>query len=84
MNEKEMKKVVGIIATIIIIICAIPFIRPEVKIEWTTYLSIPFIILGGSVGFMIKRFEGIIWGTFLGLALPILWQSFQSTISAFP
>lgn len=49
---------------IIIAICTIPFIGAYVKIEWTTYLGIPLIILMGSAGvaFISRRFEAIIGG----------------------
>ena len=69
-----MKLVIGILMTIILIICALPFISPEVKIEWTTYLGIPLVILAGSAGvaFITRRFELIVAGMVLAALWPAL------------
>ena len=69
-----MKQVAGFLMLLILIICAIPFIGPEVKIEWTTYLGFPLVILMGSAGvaFISKRFEAIIAGMILGALWPVI------------
>ena len=69
-----MKAIAGILMMIILVICAVPFIGPEVKIEWTTYLGIPLVILMGSVGiaFISKRFEAIIGGMVISTILATL------------
>ena len=69
-----MKWIVGLLMTIILIICAIPFIGPEVKIEWTMYLGLPLVILAGSAGvtFITKRFEAIICGAVIAALWPVL------------
>ncbi len=68
-----MKAMAGILMMIILIICALPFIGPEVKIEWTTYLGVPLVILIGSAGvaFISKRFEAII----VGMVISVLWPT---------
>jgi len=64
-------KIAGILMMIILIICALPFIGPELKIEWSTYVGIPLVILIGSTGiaFITKRFEAIIVGMVISAIL---------------
>jgi len=66
-------KIVSILILLITIICVAPFWGPEVKIQWTTYLGMPLIILMGSVGvaFISKRFEAIIGGVIIGALWPV-------------
>jgi len=69
-----MKAIASILMMIILVICAVPFIGPEVKIEWTTYLGMPLAILAGSAGiaFISKRFEAIIGGLVISVLWPVL------------
>ena len=73
-------KIGSILMFIILVICAIPFIGPEVKIEWTTYLGMPLVILMGSAGvaFISKRFEAIIGGIIIGALWPVLLEAIKA------
>ena len=69
-----MRGVASVLMIIILVLCAMPFIGPEVKIEWTTYLGMPLIILMGAAGatFVTKRFEAIIVGMVICALWPVL------------
>lgn len=69
-----MKATAGILMMVILVICIVPFIGPEIKVEWTTYLGMPLVILTGSVGiaFISKRFEAIIGGMVISALWPVL------------
>jgi hypothetical protein len=75
----SMSKVVGILGLLILIIGILPF-GLGTKIEWTTYLGIPLIILTGSAGvvFISKRFEAIIGGVILAALWPVVIELFKS------
>lgn len=62
-----MKAIIGILVVVLMLICMMPFLDTASKIEWTTYLGIPLIILAGSAGtaFVTKRFEAIVGGAVL-------------------
>ena len=67
-----MGKATSILMMVILVLCALPFLSPEVKIEWTTYFGIPLVILLGSAGvtFITRRFEAIIVGMVISIILP--------------
>jgi hypothetical protein len=69
-----MKKAIGILMAVIILVGSLPFLDTVGKIEWTTYLGIPLIILMGSAGvaFITKRFEAIIAGVILSALVPVV------------
>lgn len=64
-------KIGSILMLIILVICALPFLAPEIKIEWATYLGMPLVILLGSAGvaFIARRFEAIIVGMVISILL---------------
>lgn len=74
------QKIAGILMTIILVIGLLPLIGPEVKIEWTTYLGMPLVILLGSTGvaFIGKRFEAIIGGMVIGVLWPVVIEIIKS------
>ena len=69
-----MKRIITVIVGAIMLIGMMPFLDPATKIEWTTYLGMPLIILTGSAGvaFITKRFEAIICGIVLSALLPAI------------
>lgn len=71
-----MKVIIGIIVGIIMLVGMIPFLDTATKIEWTTYLGMPLIMLSGSAGiaFVTKRFEAIICGVVLSALWPIIYD----------
>jgi len=71
-----MKSVIGIVVTLIILVGMMPFLDAVSKIEWTTYLGIPLVILAGSAGtaFMARRFEIIIGGVILSALWPVIFD----------
>ena len=77
-----MKAITGIIVSIIMLVSMVPFLNAASKIEWTTYLSMPLIILAGSAGiaFVAKRFEAIIGGVILSALWPILYDLVLSSL----
>ena len=81
-NEAMKAKIASILALLIIVICAMPFFGPEIKIEWTTYLGMPLVILMGSAGvaFITKRFEAIIGGIVIGALWPFLIELINNAI----
>ena len=62
---------VKILIIAILILCAIPFIAPEIKIQWTMFLGLPLVIFIGSAGitFITKRIEAIITGAVISAIL---------------
>lgn len=70
-----MKAIAGIIVVALMVISVIPFLDIAVRIQWTTYLGIPLIILTGSAGvaFVTKRFEAIIGGALLSVVWPAVY-----------
>jgi hypothetical protein len=79
-----MKKIVIILAGIIVLVGSLPFLDIASKITWTTYLGIPLIILTGSTGvaFITKRFEAIIAGVLLSALWPIFFEIVSTSVSA--
>ncbi len=73
-------KIGSILMLIILVICAVPFIGPEIKIEWTTYLGMPLVILLGATGvtFISKRFEAIIGGMIIAALWPVVIEIIKS------
>lgn len=69
-----MKGIIAAIVGVILLIGMMPFLDPATKIEWTTYLGMPLIILTGSAGitFITKRFEAIICGVVLSALWPAI------------
>ncbi|MBA7577410.1 hypothetical protein ES708_19262 [subsurface metagenome] len=75
-----MKAIAGILMMITLVICAVPLIGPESKIELATYLGIPLVILMGSAGiaFISKRFEAIIGGIIISALWPVLLEAVKA------
>ena len=69
-----MKGIIAAIIGVIMLIGMMPFLDIATKIEWTTYLGMPLIILTGSAGvtFITKRFEAIICGVVLSALWPAI------------
>lgn len=69
-----MKRVIVAIGGVIMLIGMMPFLGSSTKIEWTTYLGMPLILLTGSAGitFITKRFEAIICGVVLSALWPVI------------
>jgi hypothetical protein len=67
-----MKKIISIIIAVITSICLLPWLNPEIKIQWTIYLGIPLIILAGSTGiaFVTKKIEAVIGGMIFAAISP--------------
>lgn len=78
-----MKKIVGVIMIVIIIIGLLPFLDIASKIQWTFYLGIPLIILIGSAGvaFITKRIEAIIGGIIIAALFPVILEVINSVLS---
>lgn len=74
-----MKGIIAVIVCVIMVIGMMPFLDPATKIEWTTYLGMPLIILTGSAGvtFITKRFEAII----CGIVLSVLWPAILDIVT---
>jgi len=68
------KGIIAAIIGVIMLIGMMPFLDIATKIEWTTYLGMPLIILTGSAGvtFITKRFEAIICGVVLSALWPAI------------
>jgi len=77
-----MKAIVGIIVVALTLVSMMPFLDIAVKIEWTTYLGIPLIILTGSAGvaFVTNRFEAIIGGVLLSVLWPVVYAILLSCL----
>lgn len=77
-----MKAIVAAFVGVIILVGAMPFLGPATKIEWTTYLGMPLVILTGSAGaaFITKRFEAIICGVILGALWPLILDSILGSL----
>jgi len=71
-----MKAIAGIFFSIIVLVSMMPFLDIATKIEWTTYLGMPLIILTGTAGtvFITKRFEAIICGVVLSALWPMIYD----------
>jgi len=63
------------IAGLITLVCIIPFLPPEIKIQAILYLSISFMIFGGTVGFVAGRIQGVLYGMIIGALLPVVLQA---------
>lgn len=69
-----MKVVLAAIATLIGLICAIPFVGADIKIEAIVWLAIPFVALGGAAGFITRKIEGVVAGIVMAALFPVLLQ----------
>jgi len=65
---------------VITVLGSLPFLDAATKIELTTYLGIPLVILTGSAGvaFISRRFEAIVSGVILSAMWPALLEVMKS------
>lgn len=79
-----MKMIISLLVIVIIAVSIGPFIDLGTKIEWTTYLGMPLVILTGSTGvaFITKRFEVIIGGVVISVLWPVLCETAYSILSS--
>jgi hypothetical protein len=78
-----MKKIIGILVALILVVSTFPSLDISTQITWTTYLGIPLIILTGSAGvaFVTKRFEAILLGALLSILWPVLFGIVRSVLA---
>jgi hypothetical protein len=57
----------------------------EKEIEWTVYIGIPIILLGGAgVTFITKRIEGVIAGLIFAALWPFIWEMLKAAFTTIP
>ncbi len=77
------KVLIAVLVALLLVISSVPFVELGTKIQWTTYLGIPLVILTGSAGvaFICRRFEVVIVGMILSALWPVLIDAAKSILT---
>lgn len=73
-------KIIGMIVAVMLLVGNLPSVNLGTKIEWTAYLGMPLVIIGGSVGVSIltKRLEALMVGAVIGALWPVFYEIMRS------